>query len=250
MATSVTLLGLRDQIRQRGEHREVGAAGADGYITNAEMITMINASYADLWDVLVDSDPEWSLQSKEITITSGTSNYDLPNAAADTYDFYNLLGVDVKLSNGDWAEMPKFNFADRNLYNSSTSREFSAYRLVGNQIMLAPTPGWSGYIKVWYNPAPVAYAAAGTVKTSNPPLAADTDYINCGADWEEYIVLDCLVKCSAKEGDIDQVQVFAGQRGECKSRIKKMVSSRDQANPERIHDIYSEYRTRHNYWNP
>src|SRR5262245_59734819 len=108
MAAGVTTLGaIRDQVRQRCDMVN------SQFITDSEFNSYIQGSYFELYDLLVQKfgDDYFATGPYSMT-TDGTSvTYALPS------DFYKLLGVEGQLTSGaagQWVNIPRLNFADRN----------------------------------------------------------------------------------------------------------------------------------------
>ncbi len=115
-----TLKDIRDRIRELGEHRS-------SYISDAALNTEINQDRLELYEKLVSAGSDDYIEEvHNIDIVSGTSDYLLPT------DFFKLLGVDVKLTNGNYVNIPRYDFGKRNKYSiyriGAVSREWSEYR--------------------------------------------------------------------------------------------------------------------------
>src|SRR6267154_4869745 len=107
--TLVTLGSLRTQVRQRADIVN------SQFITDTELNGYINASYAELYDLLVQKyGDDYYVKSPPYSfVTDGTSQfYALPD------DFYKLLGVDLALatSQDSFVTISQFGFRDRNRY--------------------------------------------------------------------------------------------------------------------------------------
>ena len=84
---SVTLLELRNRSRQRADMVN------SKFVTDAELNTYINASYAELYDLLIASRGEnYFVLSYNFTTSINQDTYALPA------DFYKLMGVDFVTS--------------------------------------------------------------------------------------------------------------------------------------------------------
>ena len=178
MARTRTLIQMRDEIRNRGDLRSVRH-------TDAMLTRNINQSIADLYNLVVEFNSDYYLDSELISIVSGTANYSLAS------DFYKLVGVDILDINGNWINVRKFNFAERNqLQETDSSRRNVRYRIMGSNIRLRPTPAWSltNGMQVWYVPVPAE-------------LSGDADIFDGISGWEEYIILDCIVKARVRDED-------------------------------------------------
>ena len=170
-----TLSELRDEVRNRGEFR-------DPYITDSEMNGYINDSIAALWDLVVLADDSRHLPTANITVTSGTSSYSLPD------DFYLLKGVDVVDSSAPtgYRTLRRYNHDERNDYPQNAEKTATYYDVFNNKLTLVPTPSWSGTVRIHYIETPTK-------------LTADSDTFETVNSWSEYVILDALIKCALKE---------------------------------------------------
>lgn len=153
------------------------------------------------------------------------STYNLPS------DFFQLVGVDLKLDTGTWCNCEQFDWGKRNTYEASGHRRFTAYSLVGAaRLMLNPTPDWTetSGLRVWYVP----YATQ---------LSASSDTWDSVTYWHEYVLLKVQMMACAKSGEdpsiFQQLINTMIQDLEASFRVNR-------ADPPQIRDVYAEYRTR------
>lgn len=220
MARSETLLGLRTQIRSRGEFRPT-------YISDSELTTMINQSIAELYDLLVSVNQDYYLSSADLAVVAGTAAYALPAT------FYKAFGVDYVRPDGTLCPLAKFMWPERGSLVRAASAELTRYRVMGDNLRLEPVPGWSGTVRFWYIPAPTK-------------LTADGQTFDGIAGWEEYVVLDCCIKCAAKEES--DASVFMAQKAAQAERIRSLGSERDYHEADRVVDVQTT--ARGSYWAP
>jgi len=212
MARTKTLANLRTEAYERADVR-------DSYIPEAEMNRLINASLAELYDLLVSVNQDWYLSSDDITVVSGTATYALPA------DFWRAVGVDYQSSN-TWYPMLRFNWAERNQYqDGATSRSLTRYRVSGGNLRLRPTPDWGGTVRLWYIPAP-------------DTLTLDADTFDGVAGWEEYAIADVVIKIRSKREEDATLEV--AQKKALFARIKASAATRDSGNPDRVRDVAAE----------
>lgn len=213
MARNRTLAELQQEVY---ELADVDRA----YIDEPQMTRYINASLAELYDLVVASNKDHYAESANISVSSGTDSYAL------AADHYRLVGVDVYVS-GYWHLMNRFNLHERNqLQDSGTAEETSTrYRVVGGALKLRPTPTWTGTVRYWYIPAP-------------PQLSLDTDMWDGIAGWEQYVIVDCCIKCGIKQKE-DVAELMA-QKAALAGRIKMLCSDMDDNEPDRVRDVYLE----------
>jgi hypothetical protein len=213
MARNITLSALRSRIRERGEID-------NNYISDAVLNDWINESLADLYDQIVATSSDYFLDSSNINVVSGTDAYALPAT------FYKALGVDVN-EGGQWFSMRRFNWGERNTFNvvSGQNQRTSGYRIMGGNLRIIPSPSWSSTVRLWFIPAP-------------PKLVLDADTWDGIAGWEEFAVLDVLIKFYGKEES--DPSVFIAQRDNCLKRIVSLATDRDEGEPKRVRDVYTE----------
>lgn len=210
---SVTLLQLKTRARQRADME------TSDFVSDAELVDYVNASLAELYDLLVAAygDDYFMADAFPISVTSGTSDYNLPT------DFYKLKGVDIQ-DGSDWLTVRPFNFNERNKVQSGI--ECLRYRLMGSKIKFSPVPTGSSSVQLWY--VPVA-----------PTLVDDADTFNDVNNFSEYVVVDTAIKMLQKEES--DVSVLMAQKDRLKRRLEEMANNRDAGSPESITDIYGDY---------
>jgi hypothetical protein len=206
-----TLSEFRTRVRQR--------ANMEGtqFVTDSEVDGYVNASAAELYDVLVSRFEDYYLQSTTATVASGSDSMPLPA------DFYKLRGVDVDIG-GRYASLRSFNFTDRNEYDSDLQifRRLAIrvrYRLQASGIKLAPSEQAPGSYRLWYIPR---------LET----LVDDADTFDGINGWEEYVVVDAAIKCLQKEES--STTDLERQKAALLKRIEAMAANRDAGEPERL----------------
>jgi hypothetical protein len=211
-----TLASVRTLVRQRADIEN------SQHVKDAELNAYINASYAELYDLLTSRFEDY--YSKNTTTTAaGTSTIALPA------DFYKMRGIDFQTSAGNWTSVRTFNFAERNTQsrlNDSLHLGIKpiSYRVMGQNIQLLPEGAADGTYRVWYIPR-------------FTPLVSDSDVLSDILDFEEYIVVDCAIKCAIKSED--DVSALMATKEQLKNRVINMSSNRDAGQPERIADVSS-----------
>lgn len=212
---TVTLSELDTRIRQRADME-----GSE-FISTTEMYGYINDSYKELYDLLVSKFEDYYIADPlEFTISSGSSTYSLPS------DFYKVIGVDFAVDANNWQTVTPFVFADRNRRRLSDKLRglytTASYRILGDTMRFVPSDQCAGDYRLWYVP-----------RAAEKTVAADTiDGVN---GWEEYIVVDCAIKCMQKEES--DVTVLMAQKAALTKRIEDMAQNRDAGHSQRITDI-------------
>lgn len=146
----------------------------------------INQSYYELYNLLITTYEDYYIAPRLLFQTTNTNLYDLPNG--QNYDgapaFYKLYGVDCGLdsSTNAFVTLKKFDFIARNRYvypqitNSILGVFNMQYRLLGNQIMLIPTPNGVQQIGLWYFPRLTT-------------LLKDTDVMDSISGYSQYVIV-------------------------------------------------------------
>jgi hypothetical protein len=218
MATTVTLSALRSSVRQRADMVN------SQFITDAELNGYIQASYYELYDLLVEKYGDNYYVATPYSFSTDGTNYQF----ALPTDFFKLLGVDLQVSSGsgDYVTLHPFTFAERNRYAVPNQRSLYGvtnlrYKLNGNNLWLNPLPSSGQTVRVWYVPR-------ATVPATD---AATIDGIS---GWEEYVIVDAAIKCLQKEES--DVSVLMAQKAQMRARIESIAANRDAANPATVAD--------------
>jgi hypothetical protein len=221
MTTSITLATLRTNCRNFGEIREQ-------FIGNPEILVYINAAIVKLNGIIQAEDPERFLSSNDEDIVDGTATYALPA------DFLQLKGVDVKLDDGNWKVMQKFQWETRTRFALNGSKEVVRYRAMGANLRLHPTPDWTetGSVRLWYYP----------IATQ---LSGDSDTWNSIGYWDHYVMLyvTMMARLKAEENVTGIGQALRDYEKEIR---RSMHVDRD--GPERVRDRWNELRGRGPDW--
>jgi|SRR5882672_1402408 len=229
MATTMTLSELMLAVRQRADMVPNGYApalvGNGFFVTEPELISYINQSYFELYDLLISCyGANYFVVVPPYTFaTDGvTSQYPLPA------DFYKLLGLDLQLGNSNQSlvTVKPFEFIDRNRYSTPNFQSFYGvtnlrYRLNGSNLWLTPTPAGGQTLQVWYVPKLTTLAT----------LVSTADGVS---GWTEYIICDAAMKCLQKEES--DVSVLMAEKQALMTRIQAMADSRDVGSPHKVSD--------------
>lgn len=232
MSTSMTLLELRTAVRQRADMVNSSGVYTNSFIKDDELNSYINQSYFGLYDLLVTADENYYIAPPlSITCPGSTQLISLPDGVlySAAPAFYKLMGVDLALNTTQnaYVTLKRFEFINRNSYvypqiTSSLLGVFNpSYNIVGNSIMLIPTPSAGQILRLWYIPRLVT-------------LSADGDLADGISGWTEYIITDAAVKCLAKEET--DASVLIGQRQDMVKRINDSATNRDMGQPATISD--------------
>jgi len=215
----ITLAELKLQARRRADMER------SKFVKDAELVEYINASIAELVDLLIQAyDSDYYLESYQFNTVSGQNAYDLPD------DFYKLRGVDAQINGSDSYALRPFNFNERLRFSGSGSWTLLQgaavrYRLLGNQIKFTPTPDQATPITLWYIPV-------------IPKLVNDSDEFNDLNQYAEYVVIDAAIKMLNKEES--DVSVLAAQKAAIIQRLNSAAQNRDTGASDSVTDIYAD----------
>jgi hypothetical protein len=211
---SKTLADLRLAIRQRADQEN------SQFISDSELNSYINASYAELYDLLTSRFVDYYTINVEFDITTGNT-FPLPDG------FYKMIGLDQQASGytGKWATVYPFVMGERNKLSIKRrvllSRIAVNYRLIGNNLVILPEENAGGHYQLWYIPR-------------FTPLVAYADEMGDILDFDDYVVVDCCIKCAAKEET--DASVYMQQKVDLKARVEAMAANRDAGQSEKITD--------------
>lgn len=190
----------------------VDMVGSD-FVSDAEILALINTYYAELYDLILAAYGQW-YYATEVTFTTtvGTYLYSFaPDIAGpfgrDGLDLYKLLGVSLYV-NGEakalepcpWGERFKFGTL------SSDYGEPSVYRLHALGLSLGPTPD-------------AAYSTVIHYVPRCPTMLAATPLLGING-WEDYVKACVCIMLKSKE-DAD-VSVWMAVKDSFKKRIEAM----------------------------
>lgn len=223
---SITLAEIALQARQRADMVE------SEFVTDSELNSYINASLAELHDLLIAAYcEEYYMDSVEF-VCDGSLAYALPDGVnySGANKFYKLRGVDAKIINDQWITVKRFNFNRRNEDENDfvwnlLGLPYLEYRIVGSNIRFNRTPDNNTQIRLWYYPKVQV-------------LVNDTDTFDDINGYAEYVVVDAAIKMLQKQED--DVSVLVLQKEALKQRISAAADNRDANEPESVTDIYAE----------
>lgn len=164
----MTLPQLRTAVRQRADMVN------SQFVTDDELNSYINASYFELYDLLVQKyGNDYFMTQYSFQLQGNVSRYDLPE------DFFKLLGVDLEISSGPdgYVSLRPFTLAERNRYSTANVQTWIGvtnlrYRISGNKLWFTPSPQTGQTIRIWYIPRLKELVDLSSV-TVNYPVAGD-----------------------------------------------------------------------------
>jgi len=172
----MTLPELRLATRQRADMVN------STFVTDQEFNSYINASYFELYDLLVQKyGNDYYMTQYSFSLVGNQSRYDLPE------DFFKLLGVDLQISAGPdgYVSLRPFTLAERNRYSTANVQTWIGvtnlrYRLSANKLWFTPSPQTGQTIRIWYIPRLKPLADPVTLTIAEQPTFYDT--INIGSE--------------------------------------------------------------------
>ncbi len=196
------------------------------FVKDSELVTYINESLSELYDLLVSRYGEdYFAKPEPFTIqTTGTEQiYSLPS------DFYKALGVDLNLGGKESITLKPFQFQERNRYYNSLIYGWdenavtrARYRIIGRKLWIIPNPTGVRTIQVWYVP-------------HAPILENDSDEFDAINGWEQYLIVDVAIKMLMKEES--DISAHLLEKQQLEKRIKTMASNRDIGQSSQVSDV-------------
>ena len=176
----MTLPELRLATRQRAEMVN------SQFVTDQEFNSYINASYYELYDLLVQKyGNDYYMKEYSFMLQGNVTRYDLPE------DFFKLLGVDLSISDGPdgYVSLRPFTLAERNRYSTANVQTWIGvtnlrYRLSANKLWFTPSPNMGQKIRIWYVPRLTALADPVTVSVGD---LQDNDALTISRNGSVYI---------------------------------------------------------------
>lgn len=227
MSRPVTLQTLIDRTKQRAN---VVVASSSALNPQTEIIDNINEGIAELYDLILECQPQdFYLNSVTFQTSSTTDTYSIgANGYIPIQDFYRFRGLDINWGNAQIATALPFMWRERNKYKWLPPGWLSSkpvfYRMIGNALKLIPTPAGAFTCTLWYSPIA-------------PLLVNTTDTFDGFNGHEEYAVLHAAIKLLSKQERFEHMGVLAQMKAEISGRILTMLGNRDAENPERVQDV-------------
>ena len=201
-----------------------------GFITDTRLTYWINAELSELHDLLVTSFEDYFLAKEIIPLAGDTENYALPD---DFYKAIKVFYVDglnrYRLRRFMVEELDQFS---NDYYSAYTHNGLNYvdlfYRIVGNELYVAPLPAGTGAIEFWYVPQ--------FERLVDPN---DTVHFQVPIGWEDFVICGVAARCLAKEES--DPTFFLGKKMEIKQRIIDAAEARDQGGENRVVDVYRRF---------
>ena len=200
------------------------------FVTDDEIVTLLNKAYVELYDYLIQTFESYVVTSTDITLIQNQDTYALPS------DFYKCLGVDMWLDAVRKITLSKFNFSDRNRFQTTTwlpvlSANPLRYRIVGNNLKIIPSPASAYKMTLWYAPQPLELALTVTDPTNQTNQLQSILGI-----FDDYIIMSAAIDVLQKE-ESDTTNLVR-DREQYIERIRMSLGTRDDQN-DTVTDIYT-----------
>lgn len=190
MPRTFTAGELRTRVRERADME------SSTFVSDAEMLRYISASYTELYDNLVNADPERYRREQTFTGDGSTSKF------ACAADYYGTIEIGYNTDQGGRYPLRRIFGHEINNYRQTQAATAAGWAPVYNvttpsteKLELFPTPESGQTYTHTYIVAPA-------------DLTTAADVVNGISGWEEYIVIDCAIKCRTKEetptGDLER----------------------------------------------
>lgn len=212
MSRVFTVAQIKERIRQRADMQK------SRFVSDSELLNYINESLATFWDILTNKFEGFGLESVEFNVTSGYDTYQVPPA------LLRIEKVEVEYD-GRWRTIKSVPFARINEVGSNWHGE-------GLPFVYAR----KGLYQIVFKPSPTAaYTARINYVARAPILETDSQNIDGINGWEQYIVVDCAIKCLDKEER--DTTVLQNEKAEIIRRLNESVGNRDESTSFGIRDI-------------
>lgn len=195
---SFTVQAIMDRCRRRADMEN------SNFISDAELLDLINEAHAEVWDLLVAAFQNYFISETNLTLTAGTTTYDLPD------DFYKSVTVDLRSG-----AAPNYSYASL----------FPFEEVERNSVLTTSSSIPNATVRLRYIPAPPVFALADVA----------TDTIDGRAGWETLLVTTVAIFMLTKE-ESDTSALERRKQAEM-VRIQSMAQNRDVTNPGKITDV-------------
>ncbi len=213
-------------------------ADDEDFRTDAEIKRYLNQSIYKLYGKLIAmADEDHLVKSDTISVTAGTSIYDLPSDCHPSgLKFFRVTLSSDRRMRIEKATTDEIDVETRN-YGWDYYQCQPKFRMYGQkQVRFIPEPQAAYTVTVEYVPQLTCFNTGGTAIKE---LSADTDYFDGQFGWEEWIVLDSAIKIrNDQEEDVRALQL---ERAEAWDIIETQAASRVQSEPSKIRDVYGNY---------
>jgi len=210
------------QLRSRAAERADMTVSSTSFVTTSELNGYLSASYARLYNMLADAEPERFVTTAVVNAVTGTATYAVPA------DHYRTMGVDYRVNATDWTSLYRLNLRERNRYAAGTGGRAFAYLLSGGNLVLYPAPTTGQTYRHLYLPTPADLTGQ-----------VDAYTVDGISGFEEFLVLDAAIKMLHKQ-NVNASHLIA-ERQYLIDEIREMATDRIAAEPHSVIDINEQY---------
>lgn len=189
-------------VRFRGDYRNTVR------FPNANLLTEIQAAFAEFYGLVVDANEGYADLDDTLTTTANVGYVALPDGA------WRVRAID-RLDGTDYEPLMRVGIKDRNRYGTSTDRP-TAFRLTARGADLYPTPNAVYTLRITYTP-------------SAPTLDLDTQRTFYNG-WEEYVVFGALLRLGGNEHN--DAPIWQRALDATRERIQREAPERTASGPE------------------
>lgn len=217
----VTLEALRESVRVRYDLDDFTTSTKP---TLVQVDDMINASAVRLSALLCACyGDDYFTTSAPLVTTADNSLTSLPTNFYKLKHLIWLQGTDTPVE-----------------IRRATPEQYARESLLGSRAWASHAPSYrlQRNSQVWWLPRPsAAYDVTCTYVQTPLSLASDSDDIEAGPGWEEWLVNDVCVKIAqVYEQDPG---VYMSERNDCEQRIKSQAPDREELEPMAIRDTFN-----------
>lgn len=208
----VDLATLREEVRQRCD---LPTFNTTSFITKTVVDGWINRASKRLMERLAVLDEDYYTTTALLQTQATVPTVSLPPLCYKITRLVWVRGANDVVPCRRATQDELMGFGDINLgWNGLRP----AYDLIGNAFQFWPTPDAIYNLRLHY------------VKLLDA-LAADTDALNLGPGWEEWILADVCARCARKEERIDNAGDFDAEKLEAEAYIREGAANRDAGEP-------------------
>jgi len=150
---------------------------ATDFTTDDELLTILTKATREFLDLLISCD-DASIELLAVQAQLVPPTYDLPT------DFYRLIDAECpdQTTSNKWLQMRQFNWRERNDFQDEVRPRF---RIVGNQLKLAPPTARPKTVQIYYVPYGIPLISTSPITTYN--------------GWDDFLVSTVALHIVTKE---------------------------------------------------
>lgn len=202
------------------------SSGEAGFAVRERVQNMFNQGLAKLHYTLADGDLDWHAERATISVTAGTSQYQLPNGTlySSAPQFYKLKALYL-VKNSKLYVVPKYQ-----------EQEISGWEDTG--------PQSNETLRMTYIPAYVPITPAVDWSSTNiaypyPP------------GWEDYVACFIARRLSIRDENYERAEQLRSERDQALLSVMQHVSPRDVGRPDRVVDVSGRFGNDYQFaWTP